>query len=102
MVVPAWWAEVALVGVAGRPRRGVVDVAVRGRRAAAGRGAGRVPGADQVLQPATGPVAVLAIRVIARTRGDRPNVGLQPAQQPRELCLLRRGGNARACTVPRQ
>src|SRR6202044_3167995 len=64
------------------PGGGVVQVAADRGAAAAGRGAGGVAGADQVLEGAAGVVADLAVGVVARTAGDGGQRGGEDSRWP--------------------
>lgn len=81
-------AKVALIGVAVGPGYCVVEVGVDAGRAAAGCGAGGIPGADEVAEYPAGPVPVLAMPVIARVLGDRREAGLQPTEELLKLAKL--------------
>jgi hypothetical protein len=80
--------KIASTGFPSRVRRGVVEFAVDGPGAAAGRGARRGTGADQVLQLAAGPVPFLALAVVAGPFRDRGKRDPQLAQQFGQLCPL--------------
>ena len=64
------------------PWLGVIQVAPGGTATAARRGAGRIAGPDHVPEPAAGPVAMLGLRVLARSADDR--IGLLDVQEPQE------------------
>jgi hypothetical protein len=70
MVPSAFRAEVALIGWAVGPGRGVVLVAVDGLGVAAGGVAGGGAGAQEVLELAAGGVAVFGGAVVALAPGD--------------------------------
>src|SRR5262249_31130620 len=95
MVPAAWRAEIALVGWPRWPGRGVVQVAVDRPRAAAGGRAGRIAGADEVLEPVTRNVPVLAFRMIALALGNRGKRDAKARQQAGDLRCLLSGGRCR-------
>ena len=81
MVVPAERSEVAFAGEpALTPGDRMIQVAASRGLAAARRGAGRAPGADQVGQLAAGEVAGLGMGVVAGTAGDREQRAGEPEQ----------------------
>ena len=84
MVVAAEWGETAFAGdPALVPGDGVVQVAAGRGPGAAGRGAGGVPGPDQVGQGAAGVVAGLGSGVAAGAAGDREQRAGEPGQGAR-------------------
>ena len=95
MVAAAGGCEVALAGDAGGVGVGVVEVAVDGVGAAAGCGARRGAGADQVAEFAAGGVAVFAAGVVAAALGDGGEGDIEVAQQFGE-----RGGLPGVGSVP--
>src|ERR1700722_13694292 len=83
VMMPAQGREVAFAGQAALvPGGGVVQVAADRGTAAAGRGAGGVAGADQVLEGAAGGVAALAVGGVARTAGDEGQRGGEDSRWP--------------------
>ena len=73
----------------------MVQVAAGGGAAAAGRGAGGVAGADQVLEGAAGVVADLAVGVVAGTAGDGGQRGGEDSRWPGARRSGARGSGAR-------